>query len=29
MLKKIMNEASLTVRITTTGPLLIKSGRDT
>ncbi len=29
MLKKIMNEASLTVRITTTGPLLIKSGRAT
>jgi CRISPR-associated RAMP protein (TIGR02581 family) len=26
MLKKIMNEAFLTVRITTTGPLLIKSG---
>lgn len=29
MLKKIMNEAFLTVRITTTGPLLIKSGRAT
>jgi CRISPR-associated RAMP protein (TIGR02581 family) len=29
MLKKIMNEASLTVRITTTGPLLIKSGHAT
>jgi CRISPR-associated RAMP protein (TIGR02581 family) len=26
MLKKIMNEAFLTVRITTTGPLLVKSG---
>jgi|GEM_PF-159060 len=29
MLKKIMNEASLTMRITTTGPLLIKSGHAT
>lgn len=29
MLKKILNEAFLTVRITTTGPLLIKSGRAT
>lgn len=29
MLKKIVNEASLTVRITTTGPLLIKSGYAT
>lgn len=29
MLKKIINEAFFTVRITTTGPLLIKSGRDT
>jgi CRISPR-associated RAMP protein (TIGR02581 family) len=27
MLKKIVNEAHLTLRITTTGPLLIKSGR--
>lgn len=29
MLKKIVNEAFFTVRITTTGPLLIKSGRAT
>jgi len=29
MLKKIVNEAHLTLRITTTGPLLIKSGRAT
>jgi CRISPR-associated RAMP protein (TIGR02581 family) len=29
MLKYILNEASLTVRITTTGPLLIKSGNAT
>lgn len=29
MLKKIVNEAHFTLRITTTGPLLIKSGRAT
>jgi CRISPR-associated RAMP protein (TIGR02581 family) len=29
MLKKILNEAHFTLRITTTGPLLIKSGRAT
>ncbi len=29
MLKKIVNEAHFTLRITTTGPLLIKSGRTT
>lgn len=29
MLKKIVNEAHMTLRITTTGPLLIKSGRAT
>ncbi|MHB8597666.1 MAG: type III CRISPR-associated RAMP protein Csx7 [Ktedonobacteraceae bacterium] len=29
MLKKILNEARFTLRITTTGPLLIKSGRAT
>src|SRR3989441_9185976 len=29
MLRKLMNEAFLTLRITTTGPLLIKSGHAT
>src|SRR5579883_2781991 len=29
MLKKLVNEAYFTLRITTTGPLLIKSGRAT
>src|SRR5215470_13710007 len=29
MLKKLVNEAYCTLRITTTGPLLIKSGLDT
>src|SRR5947209_7453133 len=29
MLKKLMNEAFCTLRITTTGPLLIKSGHNT
>ena len=29
MLKKLVNEASFTLRITTTGPLLIKSGQPT
>src|SRR5437588_8272209 len=29
MLKKLMNEAYFTLRITTTGPLLIRSGRVT